>query len=61
MSVLGDDEERLADIGDRVLAGTPIEEFELGKFEIRFVLGYCKRAVEDFLGPVEPVGHRRGR
>jgi hypothetical protein len=59
MSELRDDAERLADIGDQVLAGTPIEEFELGYFELTFVIAYCKRSVEDFLGPVESAGHRR--
>jgi hypothetical protein len=41
---IADDLKRLADIGDQVLAGTPIEQFELGEFEIRFVVGYCSTA-----------------
>lgn len=53
MSTLGDDAERLADIGDQVLAGTPIEEFELGECEILFVLGYTRAGVNGALGPVE--------
>jgi hypothetical protein len=54
VSELRDDMERLADIGDEVLAGTPIESFELGECELAFVLGYCKRAVEEFFADVEP-------
>jgi hypothetical protein len=58
MSRLDDDFKRLVDIGDQVVAGKPFEEFDLGRYERAFVLAYCKRAVEDFLGPAEPVGHR---
>src|SRR5665213_2617769 len=38
---LTDDLKRLADIGDQVLAGAPIEGLKLGEFETLFVVGYC--------------------
>ena len=49
MSALDDDLERLGDIGDEVLRGTPIESFDLTEIECEFVLGYTRRAVEDYM------------
>lgn len=46
MSRLDDDIERLRSIAEKVLAGTPIESFDLGEYEIHVVVGYC-RAVTD--------------
>lgn len=48
MSALREDIERLADIGDQVLAGEPIESFDLTEYECCVVLGYTRRGVEDF-------------
>lgn len=42
------DMERLGDIGDLVLAGEPIESFDLTDIEREFVLAYTRRGVEDF-------------
>lgn len=39
------DAERLVTIADRVLAGEPIEDFDLGEYEIFVVTGYCQRAM----------------
>lgn len=52
MSDLADDLERLADIGDQILAGTPIEGFDLTEMERVFVLGYTRRGVDDYMGHV---------
>ena len=41
---LREDAERLVAIAERVLAGEPIEDFELGEYEIHVVVGYCQRA-----------------
>lgn len=38
------DSDRLVAIAERVLAGDPIEDFELGEYEIHVVVGYCQRA-----------------
>jgi hypothetical protein len=40
------DGERLADIGDWVLRGCPVELFKLGKYERVIVDAYCDRARE---------------
>lgn len=45
MSELERDVERLVEIAERVLAGEPIESFELGEHEIFVVVGYCQRAM----------------
>lgn len=47
--------ERLADIGDLVLTGTPIELFDLGEYELRFVLGYCRAGVDTYFDAPERV------
>jgi hypothetical protein len=47
VSAFDEDLERLADIADRILAGEPIETFELGDGERGFVLGYTRGAVND--------------
>ena len=49
MDELAADIERLADIGDEILAGTPIEEFDLTENETIFVLGYTGEAVRRFM------------
>ena len=49
MSELYEDAQRLADIGDRVLSGEPIENFDLGEYEILVVASYCRRAIEKFM------------
>jgi hypothetical protein len=51
---LAEDIERLANIGDEVLGGQPIESFDLTDHERGFVLGYTRRAVEDFLSGEMP-------
>lgn len=43
---LADDVERLVAIAERVLAGEPIESFDLGEYEIFVVTGYTQRAIE---------------
>jgi hypothetical protein len=58
MSESEDDIERLCDIGDRILAGEPIESLELGQREIHFVVGYCERAVAEFFSAGPPSPHR---
>ncbi len=45
--------ERLADIGDLVLAGTPIEKFNLGSLEVHFVVGYTKNAIDELFTEFE--------
>lgn len=42
---LSEDVERLVDIAERVLAGEPIESFDLGEYEIHVVVGYTTRAL----------------
>lgn len=46
MADLTDDTQRLVEIAERVLAGEPIESFDLGEYEIFVVTGYTRRAVE---------------
>lgn len=48
-----EDMERLADIGDRVLSGEPIESFGLTENEVIFVLGYTREAVRSYFGDDE--------
>jgi hypothetical protein len=50
---LRDDMERLADIGDEILAGTPIGDFDLAEHERGFVLAYTRKGVENALGPAD--------
>lgn len=47
MSELEADMERLIAIAERILAGEPIESFELGEYEIHFVVGYCQAHLAD--------------
>jgi hypothetical protein len=42
---LADDMERLVEIAKRVLAGEPIENFDLGEYEIFVVIGYTQKAM----------------
>lgn len=42
---LADDMARLVDIAERVLAGEPLESFDLGQYEVTIVSAYCQHAV----------------
>ena len=45
--------DRLADIGDQILAGTPIGQFDLTEIEVVFILGYTRQAVESYMGDAD--------
>ena len=46
MSGLADDSQRLVEIAERVLTGEPIEDFDLGEYEICVVAAYTERRLE---------------